>query len=375
MLEDSTVCLNVYILRRAAALGHLPPSTGDSPGNYLCVTSFEHLHLIGHILMAYSQRDIRDLLVSRGVAVDSNEDEDEEPEPPTNDSFEASQVQHQPQTEPNPIAVETSLPLRRSESVPVVEAVSSRGGGRGGRGRGRGARDIASSSRPAPSSSHSPDPAAGVTATAPQSNGIPHSSGPRRTDGASRAVEITAAQRQDPKTGIEGELKVYSMLKNVLGDEFTEENWTSELRHLVVPKFKEWKPKDNTTFYADFTFVDKYSNLTEWLKLQETIEASVSAGAGQVVRYHVEVKATNGKAEDPYHMSDWQFEVMKRIAQNPVTSLADGTEVVDKFLIFRVSDLSAGEKPGFAILGEPWNAYANGRCRLRAPGGMWITWN
>ena len=124
-------------------------------------------------------------------------------------------------------------------------------------------------------------------------------------------------------------------MRGVLGEQFTEANWTSELRHLAEPKFKEWRPADDTTFYAYFTFIDKKGVLTDWLRSRNACDLDGTV-RGYSIRYNIEVKATTRHVNEPFYMSDWQWEAMKDTAKQRVVSLTDGEEVMDRFLIFRV---------------------------------------
>jgi hypothetical protein len=75
-----------------------------------------------------------------------------------------------------------------------------------------------------------------------------------------------------------------------------------------------------------------------------------------------------GRPEDPYHISDWQFEEMKRMSQHGDKGTSD---VIDKFVLLRVGNVGSG-KEKLLVVPDLWQALVDGECGVRAPDGLWI---
>jgi hypothetical protein len=89
IVEEDGKKLDVFILKKAANEGRLPPGTGEKLASYLGRTDYRALALIGQILAAESSRDIRDLFIANGLTVDIEGDA-KEAEEPTNAYFTGS---------------------------------------------------------------------------------------------------------------------------------------------------------------------------------------------------------------------------------------------------------------------------------------------
>jgi hypothetical protein len=347
MLKEDGDKLKVYILPKAANEGRLPPGTGDKLASYLGRTDYKALALIGQIIAAESSRDIRDLFVTNGLTINI-EGEATEPEEPTNDHFTgvgaASQLQD---GDFESLASRLTTDLAISTNNPKSPRAAEGGTPKLSKSRGR-------TSVPGYSSTN----------------------GPRRTDGASQAVErVAAASDADASTqsGIQGELFVYNTLKAALGPAFTHDSWTSELRHRALPELSEWNPPNAKMFFADFTFVDLKGELRAWLEKQDSMDQDYQwtlNDSGKPTMYHIEVKSTVGKPEDPYHISDWQFEEMKRMSQHGDEGTGD---VIDKFILLRVGYVGSGSEK-LLVVPDLWQALVDGECGVRAPGGLWIVY-
>ncbi|KAH9037560.1 hypothetical protein EDB84DRAFT_1480937 [Lactarius hengduanensis] len=120
--------------------------------------------------------------------------------------------------------------------------------------------------------------------------------------------------------GVMGEHYVYKMLIRML-DDFGPTNWTSELRHFI-PGFAPF----HGTAFADFTYDDTRGQLTrEWFGPEKA-----AAWHSRWPRYHIEVKATRGEENEPFHMSRVQMITASRFSER-----ADvGT---DMYVVVRVS--------------------------------------
>lgn len=86
----------------------------------------------------------------------------------------------------------------------------------------------------------------------------------------------------------------------------TWQSWTSNLReHYDLPAFTEFEGN-----FADFTISDPgiCKRMTEWLTAAGS--KGMERWAGQDLTYHFEVKATVGRAEEPFSMSNAQLKLV-----------------------------------------------------------------
>jgi hypothetical protein len=66
--------------------------------------------------------------------------------------------------------------------------------------------------------------------------------------------------------GLQGESVTYRMLKNILGEKFQQENWTSKVRQYAGP-FSAWQapPGDEEDSSDDLTYFDEDQTSLKWL--------------------------------------------------------------------------------------------------------------
>lgn len=89
--------------------------------------------------------------------------------------------------------------------------------------------------------------------------------------------------------------QVYELLKNILQDDFSYENWTSELR--VHAGFQRFDGEE----LADFQYLDASGLLTQALFAEDPDYV------GTRPEYFIEVKSTSGSQAEPFHMKRRQF--------------------------------------------------------------------
>lgn len=92
------------------------------------------------------------------------------------------------------------------------------------------------------------------------------------------------------------------MLRHILGPDFTEANWTSELRG-QLPGF----PPYSGPSIADFCYADRKGILTNLWCGQEQKKAWKHCWP----TFHVEVKTTSSVANEPFHMSAAQLNMVR----------------------------------------------------------------
>ena len=94
-----------------------------------------------------------------------------------------------------------------------------------------------------------------------------------------------------------------------------------------------------------------------------------------MIEYSIEVKATSGKANEPFHISDWQFEEAKKMSSFPRSTSIDKDRgqwvAMSVFLVSRVSGVG-GSSPTIEVITKLWSEYAEGKLVLRAPAGLVI---
>ncbi|KAH9046334.1 hypothetical protein EDB83DRAFT_2227590 [Lactarius deliciosus] len=149
--------------------------------------------------------------------------------------------------------------------------------------------------------------------------------------------------------GVMGEHYVYKMLIRML-DDFGPNNWTSELRH-YIPGFAPF----HGTAFADFTYDDTRGQLTrEWFGPEKA-----AAWHSRWPRYHIEVKATRGEENEPFHMSRVQMTTASRFSERAEV----GT---DMYVVVRVSRIGMPE-PSYRIYADPHRALFYGYLQYASP--------
>ena len=169
-------------------------------------------------------------------------------------------------------------------------------------------------------------------------------------------------EAREEEIGIQGELRVFRTLQQIMGDRIDEDSWTSELRSHAGDEFTEWQPKNNSDVYCDFTVHDKEGTLTAWL-----IEAGYMHDhpSAPTTTYHIEVKSTTAGYDEPYHMSALQMEKCQQLSE----AAAGGGK--DVFVVFRVYDLSRGGR--LRVYVDPWKEIVAGKMGREADG--WLVWD
>lgn len=90
------------------------------------------------------------------------------------------------------------------------------------------------------------------------------------------------------------------MLQHTLGPDFTEDNWTSELRGLV-PGFSPYLGPS----LSDFRYEDTSGILTNlWFGTKQ----KRAWKSDRWPTFHLEVKTTSGSVNEPFHMSSAQLQ-------------------------------------------------------------------
>ena len=193
--------------------------------------------------------------------------------------------------------------------------------------------------------------------------------GPRRTNGANHLADGSPTT-VDPQIGIQGEVIVYEALRNAMPETVTPDTWTSELRHLAKPELGEWVPPDETTFFADFTFLDDGGVFRNWIS--GVIGGDTGFWPDKPIRINLEVKSTGGSLHDQFHMSDWQLEAAKQMSPAKEVTFSDGREGIDVFVLLRVYDVGS-QQPMLHVVVDPWHCWQQDLMVVRAPQGLWVS--
>lgn len=159
-------------------------------------------------------------------------------------------------------------------------------------------------------------------------------------------TEADFVREQD--IGIQGEVRVWDILKDVFGQDLDAKYWTSELRDLAKLNLPHWRPEDPELTYGDFTVPDRGGLLTSWL-LANGVELPQSSVAATRI-YHIEVKSTAGPSQEPIHMSQLQMLRCEELSGN----------VEEVFLVFRLFELDSGNGET-EIFADPWKMIQEGR--------------
>ncbi|TFY59494.1 hypothetical protein EVJ58_g5749 [Rhodofomes roseus] len=153
---------------------------------------------------------------------------------------------------------------------------------------------------------------------------------------------------RDPANGVLGEIY------RELGPNFTEANWTSELRG-QVPGFTPY----GGTSIADFRYLDKDGVLTGlWYGQQRK-----RAWKGRWPTYHVEVKTTSGVATEPFHVSHAQLQVARQFS-NAVRGNSNRGAPQDVYVILRVSEIKSSQ-PKHEVYIDPHQWMYDGRLVIK----------
>ncbi|KAI6879857.1 hypothetical protein KC360_g4305 [Hortaea werneckii] len=151
--------------------------------------------------------------------------------------------------------------------------------------------------------------------------------------------------------GFGGEVYIYESFMKEFG--ITWSDWTSHLREQYdLPAFTEFEGD-----FADFTIRDPAicKKMTEWLTAAGSED--MKRWAGQDLTYHFEVKATVGRAEDPFSMSNAQLKLAKRYHEGDS----------DLYVILRVYKLEGDT--GVLAYVDPYGLMLNGKLSFEARDG------
>jgi hypothetical protein len=185
--------------------------------------------------------------------------------------------------------------------------------------------------------------------------------GPQITLAHVRDVGLKPAEREarEERVGIQGELKVFRTLQNILGGDLNESCWTSELREAAGDEFSRWTPEDLEAVYGDFTVQDVEGRLAAWL-VQEGFPIPDYPGN---LTYHIEVKSTAGSCDEPFHMSAIQMSKCKELSV-----ASEDWSGQDIFVIFRLYDLAQGG--GLMVYVDPWTKISEGSLACEPDGWL-----
>ncbi|KAI7196205.1 hypothetical protein KC324_g4509 [Hortaea werneckii] len=151
--------------------------------------------------------------------------------------------------------------------------------------------------------------------------------------------------------GFGGEVYIYELFNKEFG--ITWQSWTSNLREQYdLPAFTEFEGN-----FADFTISDPgiCKRMTEWLTAAGS--KGMERWAGQDLTYHFEVKATVGRAEEPFSMSNAQLKLAKRYHESDS----------DLYVILRVYKLEGDT--GVLAYVDPYGLMLSGRLSFEARDG------
>jgi hypothetical protein len=182
-------------------------------------------------------------------------------------------------------------------------------------------------------------------------------------------LETVKSFTKSPGMGLQGEYFTYQMLKNILADNFTEANWTSELRQFAGPDFSAWQPTPDEADASDFTYFDHDKTLLNWLLNNGILIPTIWQSTP--LTFHIEVKSTAARSRnEPFHLSRLQKLKAERMTA-PITGSTGSTGSTNDapneiFLIFRVYSLSTDDdddaeaRPGVQIYVDPGRLFEKG---------------
>ncbi|KAI7633719.1 hypothetical protein KC343_g2768, partial [Hortaea werneckii] len=151
--------------------------------------------------------------------------------------------------------------------------------------------------------------------------------------------------------GFGGEVYIYESFMKEFG--ITWSSWTSHLREQYhLPPFTEFEGN-----FADFTISDSgiCKRMTGWLIAAGS--EGMERWTGQDLTYHFEVKATVGRAEEPFSMSNAQLKLAKRYHESDS----------DLYVILRVYKLE--DDAGVLAYVDPYGLMLTGKLRFDARDG------
>jgi len=101
---------------------------------------------------------------------------------------------------------------------------------------------------------------------------------------------------------------MYGFFKNLLGDYFTDDMWTSH----ASAKYTDQTFDGDDSQFADFTIRDLSGRFTDWLVERGCKQPKEWLGKNgkDSITYSIEVKATYGSRTEPFHISQNQIDMV-----------------------------------------------------------------
>jgi hypothetical protein len=186
--------------------------------------------------------------------------------------------------------------------------------------------------------------------------------------------EIVKLVVQSPDVGLQGEYFVHQMLKEILKDDFTTVNWTSELREYAHIDFSAWEPAPDEIDASDFTYFDHNKTLLNWL-LNNAIPIP-TLWQTNPLNFHIEVKSTAARSREvPFHLSRLQKQKAERMSSTKyITESTNSPNEI--LLVFRVYGLSIEDniedaefRPGVQIYVDPGGCLRRGCSAVKLTDG------
>ncbi|KAI4755442.1 hypothetical protein E4T52_12458 [Aureobasidium sp. EXF-3400] len=181
------------------------------------------------------------------------------------------------------------------------------------------------------------------------------------------AVENIAEDPQVVRIGEQGEMKTYGFLKNLPGDYFTDDMWTSH----ASTKYTDLQFTGDDSQFADFTIRDLSGRLTDWLVERGCKQPAAWLGKKNKdsITYSIEVKTTYGSRHEPFHMSQNQIDMAREYR-------LQGDEVPNRvYVIMRVSSLAGSASGGNAQVHpfvDPYGLFEQGGLSYISQGGYLV---
>lgn len=181
------------------------------------------------------------------------------------------------------------------------------------------------------------------------------------------ASETSYEDPQVIRIGEQGEMKMYGFFKNLLGDYFTDDMWTSH----ASAKYTDQTFDGDDSQFADFTIRDLSGRFTDWLVERGCKQPKEWLGKNgkDSITYSIEVKATYGPRTEPFHISQNQIDMAKE-------QRLQGDGVPQKvYVVMRVSNLAGSGHSGSAQVHpfvDPYGLFEQGALTYISPGGYLV---
>ncbi|OBW65625.1 MAG: hypothetical protein AUREO_043040 [Aureobasidium pullulans] len=185
-----------------------------------------------------------------------------------------------------------------------------------------------------------------------------------------KLVSASETSYEDPQViriGEQGEMKMYGFFKNLLGDYFTDDMWTSH----ASAKYTDQTFDGDDSQFADFTIRDLSGRFTDWLVERGCKQPKEWLGKNgkDSITYSIEVKATYGPRTEPFHISQNQIDMAKE-------QRLQGDGVPQKvYVVMRVSNLAGSGHSGSAQVHpfvDPYGLFEQGALTYISPGGYLV---